>query len=416
MPRTRAIWLILAVVLAVLAVAWATRRPSGLEIDAAEARVAAELRAIATASGEIVATRYADLGSSVMGRVVALPVAEGDRVRAGQLLARIDPVQAEAQAAAARAQAAALEAEARATIEQLAAGRASVTAAEARAREATLAADRAQELKRLDLLPQSEIDARVAAADTAAAELRAAQADVVRLEQAGAAAGQRAAQARAQLTGARDSLAKTEIVSPMAGTVTRLNVREGEMVVVGIQNQPGTTLMTVSDLAALNVEVRVAEADVLRVAVDQPARLTLEAVPNRVFEARVTEVGASALPQTGTAAAREFRVVLRVLDPDPGLRPGLTGDVEIVTAERRNVVAVPLQAVVVRDRADGVEQRGVFVLEGEVARFTPVTTGIIGGLAIEVNGIEAGTPVIMGPFQALRELQDGARVRRREAR
>ncbi|MBA3885173.1 MAG: efflux RND transporter periplasmic adaptor subunit [Acidobacteria bacterium] len=416
MSRTRAIWLILAVVLAVLAVAWVTRRPSGLEVDVAEAGVAAELRAIATASGEIVATRYADLGSSVMGKVVALPVAEGDRVRAGQLLARIDPVQAEAQAAAARAQAAALEAEARATTEQLASGRASVTAAEARAREATLAADRAHELKRLDLLPQSEIDARVAAADAAAAELRAAQADVVRLEQAGTAAGQRAAQARAQLTGARDSLAKTEVVSPMDGTVTRLNVREGEMVVVGIQNQPGTTLMTVSDLASLNVEVRVAEADVLRVAGDQPARLTLEAVPNRVFDARVTEVGASALPQTGAAAAREFRVVLRVLDPDPGLRPGLTGDVEIVTAERRNVVAVPLQAVVVRDGADGVEQRGVFVLEGDVARFTPVTTGIIGGLDIEVNGIEAGTPVIIGPFQAVRELQDGARVRRREAR
>jgi HlyD family secretion protein len=137
-------------------------------------------------------------------------------------------------------------------------------------------------------------------------------------------------------------------------------------------------------------------------------------MPGQTFEAVVTEVGASALPQTAAAAAREFRVVLRVTDPDPRLRPGLTCDVEIVTDERRNVIAVPLQAVVVRDTGDGAEQRGVFVARDDVARFTPVTTGVIGGLEIEVLGLEAGTPVVIGPFQALREIADGTRLRRRE--
>jgi HlyD family secretion protein len=415
MSRARVWWVGAAVVLVLVVVFLVRGGPAGVEVDVAPAATVAQLRAIATASGEIVATRYADIGSSVMGKVVSLPVAEGDSVRAGQVLARIDPVQAEAAATGARAQVAALDADARGAGEQLQASRASLVAAEARARETGLAVERARELRRRELLSQADLEVAEAAAEGAAAQLNAARADVTRAEQSAAASAQRAAQARAELTRARDSLAKTEIISPMDGAVTRLNVREGEMVVIGIQNQPGTTLMTVSDLAALNAEVRVAEADVLRVAPGQRATLTLEAMPGRTFEAVVTEVGASALPQTAAAAAREFRVVLRVTDPDPRLRPGLTCDVEIVTDERRNVMAVPLQAVVVRETDGGGEQRGVFVARDDVARFTPVTTGVIGGLDIEVTGLEAGTPVVIGPFQALREIADGTRLRRREA-
>jgi HlyD family secretion protein len=414
MSRARVWWVGAAVVLVLVVIVLARRGPAGVEVDVAPAGNVPQLRAIATASGEIVATRYADIGSSVMGNVVSLPVAEGDRVRAGQVLARVDPVQAEATAAGARAQVAALDADARAAGEQLQASRANQAAAEARARETSLAVERARELRRRELLAQADLEGAEAAADGAAAQLSAARADVTRAEQSAAASAQRAAQARAELARARDSLAKTEIIAPIDGTVTRLNVREGEMVVIGIQNQPGTTLMTVSDLAALNAEVRVAEADVLRVAPGQRATLTLEAMPGQTFEAVVTEVGASALPQTAAAAAREFRVVLRVTEPDPRLRPGLTCDVEIVTEERRNVMAVPLQAVVVRDDGEGGERRGVFVARDDVARFTPVTTGVIGGLEIEVLGLEAGTPVIIGPFQALREIADGTRLRRRE--
>jgi HlyD family secretion protein len=125
----------------------------------------------------------------------------------------------------------------------------------------------------------------------------------------------------------------------------------------------------------------------------------------------VVEVGASALPVTGTgAAAREFRVVVRLDAPDPGLRPGLTCDAEILATELSDVVTVPLQAVVVRAR-DGAEQSGVFRVESNRAVFTPVATGIIGGLDIVVTGLEADTPIVVGPFQALRTLEDGAEVR-----
>ena len=158
--------------------------------------------------------------------------------------------------------------------------------------------------------------------------------------------------------------------------------------------------------------MKVAEADVLRVQVGQTATVTLEALPGASFPGRVVEVGASALPVTGTAAAaREFKVKVRLENPESALKPGLTCDTEILVAERKNVLTVPLQAVVVRPGPESREQAGVFVQEGRSVRFVPVTTGLIGGLDIEVNGVAAGTPVVVGPFQALRDLQSGQAVR-----
>jgi HlyD family secretion protein len=181
------------------------------------------------------------------------------------------------------------------------------------------------------------------------------------------------------------------------------------MVVVGIQNQPGTILMTISDLSAVNAEVKVAEADVLRLALGNRAKVSLEAAGGRSFPGRVVEIGASALPQVGTqAAAREFRVRVRLDGDVSTLRPGLTCDAEILVAEREQVLTLPLQAVVQRGG-----DTGVYVITDGAATFTPVTTGIIGGLAIEVSGVAEGATVVAGPFQTLRELADGARVRAR---
>ena len=416
MTRTRAL-LVAAAGLTLLTAGTALwpRGPAAVVVDVRSVKRTPVLRATVTASGEVVATRYADIGSSVMGKVVALPVAEGDRVRAGQVLARIDPVQAQTQTAGAAAQVAALEAESRAIVEQSQGARAALDAAVARDKEAAAVLARIEELQRQGIVAASELDGARASADAARAQVAAARSDLQRLAEAATAAARRITQARSELTRARDVLTKTEVTSPIDGTVTRLNVREGEMVVVGIQNQPGTTLMTVSDLASINAEVKVAEADVLRLALEQPAVVTLDALAGRTFNGRVIEVGASALPQTSAAAAaREFRAVVRLIDPAAGLRPGLTCDAEIITAERRNVLAVPLQAVVIRT-IDGVEERGVFVVEDGHARFRRVTTGVIGGLDIEVSGVDEGTPIVIGPFQALRDLEDGARVRAQDA-
>lgn len=417
---TRRRWVAILVGGAILLAAAAAFWPRGAAPVAVDLRPVPRkdlLRATTTASGEIVATRYADIGSNVMGKVVALPVAEGDTVRKGQVLARIDPVQAETQAAGAAAQVSVLEADERGAREQAKAAASALDVATARAREATSAFDRALALRRQGILAQAELDSAQAAADAARAQVASAEAEQFRTQQAIAAARQRITAAASERTRTRDVLSKTEITSPIDGTVTRLNVRAGEMVVVGIQNQPGTTLMTVSDLGSINAEVKVAEADVLRLRVGQRASVTLAALAERSFAGTLIEIGASALPPlNAVAAAREFRAVIRLSDPDPGLRPGLTCDAEITTAEKRGVLAVPLQAVVLRTGADGAERRGVFVVENERAKFVPVTTGIIGGLDIEIAGIGERTEVVVGPFQSLRDLADGARVRVQGAR
>ena len=391
----------------------AGRGPDAAEVDTGAVTRKARFQSSVSASGEIVATRYADIGSSAMGKIVSLPVAEGDRVRAGQLLARIDPVQAESDASGAVAQVRALEAEQAAAAQQVRAATADREAAEARARDADQQFTRKKELSDAGLIPASEFDSAKAATATTAAQVASAAAAVERARQALEAATRRVAQAVAQVRRASDLVAKTSIVSPIDGTVTRLRVREGEMVVVGIQNQPGTTLMTISDLSVIDAEVKVAEADVLRVKVDQPATVTLEALPGRAFPGRVVEIGASALPVTGTgAAAREFKVVVRLDEPDAGLRPGLTGDAEIVTAQLSEVLTVPLQSVVLRRAGpDDPERSGVLVVNGDRVTFTPVTPGIIGGLDIQVTGVSEGAPIVVGPFQVLRELSDGALVR-----
>lgn len=403
------ILLVVGVLAAVGGVAYFSSRSgsAGVLVETAKVTRVDTLQSFVTASGEIVATRYADIGSAVMGRLVELLVKEGDAVKAGQVLARIDPVQASSSADAAAASVGALQADARAAATQVRAAQAALEEAQSRAKESAAAWARAQELQRAGLLPQSEFDKANMAGATAAAQVTAAAAAFERAQQSLASAERRVAQGRAESTRARDMLSKTEITAPIDGVITRLEAEQGEMVVMGVQNQPGTILMTVSDLSAVNAEVKVAEADVMRLSKDAAATVTLEALPTQTFAGRVVEIGASALPQVGTqAAAREFRVKVRLDGPASSLRPGLTCDTEILAAERRNALTVPLQAVVEKDG-----KAGVFQVRDGSAAFVPVTTGIIGGLSIAVDGVAEGTEIVSGPFQTLRQLRDGDRVR-----
>ena len=413
MKRSKGIGIALVLLVLVLAgVVWARRGPGATAVDVGAVARRATFQSTVAASGQIVATRYADIGSSAFGRLVKLNVAEGDTVRRGQVLAEIDSVQAKSDLAAAVAQVHALQAEEQAARLQVQASEADRDAAGARAKDAVRTLERTSDLFRQGLVTASARDQAQADADAARGQLSSAEAGVTRSRQLLAAATRRVTQAVAQQRRAQDVVNKTDIVAPIAGVVTSLPVRLGEMVVIGIQNAPGTTLMTISDLASINAEVKVAEADVLQVKVGQPATVTLEALPGRTFKGHVIEVGASALPVTGTgAAAREFRVVIRLENPVPGLKPGLTCDAEILTDTRQNVLTVPLQTVVLRPATGGGRQSGVFVVDNGAVRFTPVKTGIIGGLDIEVSGVKAGTPVVVGPYQVLRALTDGTQVR-----
>ena len=391
---------------------WMTRgNDNAAEVSTALVERAASLQSLVTASGEIVASQYADIGSNAMGRVVALTVKEGDRVTAGQVLARLDPIQAAAAAEGADAALSAIETDTRSAAAQVRSTEALLEEARSRRVEAAAALERAEQLRDAGLLPASEFDRIVAMAAAAKAQEASAVSAVEKNELSRTSSQRRAEQARAERARVRDQLSKTTITAPISGTITRLDVELGEMVVMGVQNQPGTILMTISDLSTINAEVKVAEADVMRLAVGQPANVTLEALTGQRFAGRVIEIGASALPQLGAQSAREFRVKIELDRSDIPLRPGLTCDAEIVAADKRNILVVPLQAVAIRDG-----KPGVFTVLDDRVRFTPVTTGIIGGLQIEIEGVAEGAEIVSGSIQALRDLQDGAPIRRAQTR
>lgn len=377
--------LVALVLLGLAAAVVVSRRPRGTPVDTTRVAKRETFRSYVTASGEIVAKQYADIGASVMGRVVSLNVKEGDRVRTGQVLANLDPVRAASDVEAAQAAVRALGED--------------LKAAEAKLIEAKLTADRNATLVEQGLLPKAQGDTSKAALDAARAQL-----DAIR---------SRTDQASAQLRGVRDSLSKTSVVAPIDGIVTRLQVREGEMVVIGIQNQPGTTLMRLVGTSGLNAELKVAEADALRLRVGQAARVTLDALQGREFAGVVSEIGASSLPPVSAqaASAREFRVVISLDRNDGTLRPGISCDAEILVAEKSGVLVAPLQAVVTRDVA-GREETGVFVVRDSRAVFTKVTLGLISGLDAEISGLAEGAEIVLGPLATLRSMKDGETLRK----
>jgi HlyD family secretion protein len=249
----------------------------------------------------------------------------------------------------------------------------------------------------------------------------------------------------ANLRADQDSLSKTIATAPFDGIVTNEPVREGETVVVGIQNSEGSTLMTLADMSIITAEVKVDETDIINVQLGQPAEVTVDALPNKVFKGHVTLVGDQALLRstgvatsqstTGTEEAKDFKVVVTLDNPSDELRPGLSCTAKITTAHKTNVLALPIQALTMHDPATDVAKpgggvqaasapvksnpvQGVFVVQKDPhgrlrARFVPVTTGITGATDIEVlSGLNQGEEIVTGPYKTLRDLKGGALLKR----
>ena len=225
-------------------------------------------------------------------------------------------------------------------------------------------------------------------------------------------------QARASFVGARDSLQKTTITSPITGVITRMPVEEGEVAIIGTMNNPGTALMTISDLSVIEALMQVDETEIPSVKIGQAASITIDAYSGKTFKGIVTDIASSpsVVPSASnvTNTGVDFEVKVRVEDPPEGLRPGLSTTADIVTGSKDQVVAVPLQALVLREKTGGKrgeEEEGVFVMQDGKAVFRLVKTGITGELDIEiVEGIAAGEKIITGPFKTLRVLKDGDKV------
>jgi HlyD family secretion protein len=379
-----------------------------------------DLVSTVTASGNIRARLAVDISADVMGRVIEMNVEEGDDVRQGEILLRIDPSQLSA--AVSRSQAGLSQAQA-----QVAQAQANFTRAERDHRRATALQSRDSTL----VSPQQVEDAATTL-EVNRSLLEAARYGV--------------AQAEAGLEETQDQLAKTVIRAPISGKVTRLNVEAGETVVLGTMNNPGSLILTISDLSVVEAVMEVDETDVPEIALGDSASVDLDAFPDREFSGRVTEIGNSAIvpPSTtagsGQTAAIDFEVVITLDDPGVALRPDLSATADIVTAVRDQVVSIPIISLTVRDpveesagetedgEAEEDEQEaaaepaknderpeeveGIFIIREGIAHFTPVEVGITGQEYFEVlSGVQPGDTVVAGPYQRIRELADGDLVR-----
>ena len=404
-----------------------------------------DLDALVSASGKIQPKRQVNISANTMGRVTRLAVQEGQRVKAGQFLLEIDPRSLEGQLQRGEASVAA----ARSSLQQT---RTSVEQA-----RVTLDLSR-QNLKRQDELWKEGLTSRESL-ERAQNEVAVREAELKAREQEIRTREEQIKQEEASLSTTRYNLSQVIISAPMDGIITRRNIEEGENVVVGTMNNAGTVLLTVADMSVIEAELEVDETDIPTVTLDQAATITIDAVPDREFRGRVTEIGNSPIQtgstnMPGTPQATNFKVVVTLEEEIPDVRPGFTCTAEITTATRKGVVSVPIQALTVREMlydAKGTlvhepppprpnrfqfgrpadqtpatppeppagftrkETEGVFVLRDGRAVFVPIKVGIAGERYFEVlSGVNESDRVITGPFNSVREMADGAEVRLQE--
>jgi HlyD family secretion protein len=408
-----------------------------------------DLSAIVSASGEIKPKTYVNIGANAYGKITHLYVREGDHVKKGQLLAQLENVQSTADVSASQASVQAAETDAIAADAALNTSNADLQRAQADYARNKLDWERAQNLFKDGLISKSDFDSRQNAWATADSGLVQAKARVAQAKAQKDSADRHVAQARANLTHVADVLQKTTYAAPYDGVITNLPVREGESVVIGIQNALGSTLLTLADMSVITAEVKVDETDIVNVHLGQPAEVSIDAIPRRIFHGTVSEIGDNAIVRsTGVATsqqtsaseeAKDFKVVITVNDPPENLRPGLSTTAKITTAARNNVLAVPIQALAVRTRsqleqekttpgsvqaAEPVQEsaskdkdrnqdvQGVFVIRNKKAEFVAVTAGVAGTSDLEVmDGVREGDEVIIGSYKVLRTLRSGSSVK-----
>jgi len=422
-----------------------------------------DLAAIVTSSGEIKPKNYINIGANAFGNITQILVKEGDHVRKGQLLARVENTQPTADVAAQEANVSSSEADTTAAEAGLKAADENIHTMEAglehdKADLERMKADydRAQELFNEKLLARQDFELKKFTYEAQKAQIAQSAARIV---QAKAQREQNAAQlssyqrhiaqARAGLTRASDILRKFDTFAPLDGMVTNLPMRVGESVVTGIQNSEGSTIMTIADMSIITAEVKVDETDIVSVHLGQLADITIDAIPNKTFKGHVSEIGDTAiLRSTGLAAsqsaissqeAKDFKVVIAMDNPPDEVRPGLSCTAKITTATRSNAVTIPIQALTIRQRGD-LEQpkpgstattaqaaakpdpaaekarkeeiQGVFVVTAGKAEFRKVETGITGATDIEVlNGLKPGDQIVTGSYQVIRTIKNGALVK-----
>jgi HlyD family secretion protein len=412
-----------------------------------------DLISIVNGTGQIKPKTYVNIGATAFGRITHLYVKEGDHVKAGATLATVESVQPQATVAAQQATIAASRTDITSFIAAEKTAEANITQGQADLEQKTLDYKRSQALYEDKLIAKQDFDAKQAAYDMAVATLEQRQAALAQAKAQTDSQRGHMNQAVASQRSNYDALDKTVSRAPFDGLVTNVPVRQGETVVLGIQNAEGSTLMTLADMSVITAEVKVDETDIVNVTMNQPVDVTVDALPGRVFKGHVTEVGDQALLRTtgvatsqsttGTEEAKDFKVVVTLDQNSDELRPGLSATAKITTAHKPNALTLPIQALVQRDPAaekaladhQGKSSKGtvnaapvsnvkpqlvqgVYVLRTDNnkklrAVFVPVTTGVTGATDIEVlGGVKDGDEIVTGRYKILRGLKSGTAVKR----
>jgi HlyD family secretion protein len=477
MSRAKKIWIAAGGVLILgMIVFFSVRaaRKDEVVVQTATAGRKAKLTSKVTSSGQIRAKEFVDLQSEIAGVVTELPVREGDHVNKGEVLLKIDPIQTAADTGATQALYEAAMSDARAQEFQimnaenglardeasLASARFQLAQAESNLVRAQNSFKRKQQLHEDGLIAREDYEIAQNELKTAQTQFEMAKANVSQAETqvqssrntiqqmkaSAVATASRAKSAAANLTRANDQLKKTTLYSPLDGVVTQLLVEKGERAVPGVMSNPQATLMTIADLSTIQAELKVDETDVIHLSLGDIAHVKVDALPDVVFDGEVTEIGNSPI-QTSTSStqqeAKDFKVIVTLKNPSDKLRPGMSCTGDIITDTKENVLAIPIQALTIREvevdkdgnyhepnlnqaagssaakaeakdpQATKKELEGVFVVNKEMrARFRPTKTGITGDTDIEVlDGLKEGEEIVSGSFQTLRTIKDGAAIK-----
>jgi HlyD family secretion protein len=439
--RKKWFWIVLVLIVAGggAAAAFARRGEQGITVTV-ETIQKRDLEAIVTASGKIDPKKTVNISAQTMGRVTALAVKEGDRVKAGQFLLQIDPVNAEA---AVRRDVAAI-AGARTALEQ---SRVGLQSARAQLDVARQALKRQTELTAAGLTTRESLERAQADVEIRESDLKAREQEIKNRET-------QLNQQEAGLSSSQHTLTQSRFEAPFDGIVTRRNIEEGENVMVGTMNNAGTVLLTVADMSVIEAEVEVDETDIPFVQLGQPAKIKIDAIADKEFTGKVTEIGNSPIQTAGTGTTRtatNFKVTVTIDGQIPEVRPGFTCTAEITTATKKQAISVPIQSMTVRELiydAQGnviheprppkprfsfgapkpatttatsrelqpgekrEEKEGVFLMKDGKAQFVIVKTGIAGERYLEVlSGLKEGDQVITGPFDSVRGMYEGDAVR-----
>jgi HlyD family secretion protein len=421
-------------------------------VQTAKVAQQANLVSQVTASGEVKPTTYTNVTAQGFGRITSIVVKEGDHIKKGDVLLTQENIQANADVQAQGAAINSAESGVQAAEASYTSAKADLVQQEANLEKDRLDWERGQGLFKDGLIPKQDFDQRKTTYDAQVAAVDSSRARVLSIKATLDQVRAQLSQSRAVLVRTQDVLHKTIYTSPINGIVSYLPERVGDYVVPGIQNSNGSFLMTLSDMSIVTAEVKVDETDIVSVKIGQDADVTIDAVPGTIFKGKVTEIGSQAVLRssglattqstTSNQEAKDFKVVVTLASPPENLRPGLSTTAKIKTAERKNVLAIPIQALAVRTRKDledaaknakhgtgsGVtlaapppsapgdpkkdEIQGVFVVNGKKALFRPVETGITGITDIEITkGLQPGDEIVVGSYKALRTLKPESSVK-----